>query len=176
VAAQRSGGMRSEGMTEQGISDEDRQQGSGTEVNVKNVRLAMEKIGEGRKGGKMPVTVQIDRSKQTLTVTMPLEKARPSRSSGKTLVIASTHGCQVSDARRLGRAVVVTANAFIYSHKRDPTETRETEGSSGARKKRNAVRERKGSTTGSAAVSQAARTGQTLSSGRNERWERKEES
>jgi hypothetical protein len=101
----------------------------------------------------MPVTVQIDRSKQTLTVTMSLEKAHPSKSSGKTLVIASTHGCQVTDARRLGRAVVVTANAFIYSDKRDRTETRETEGVSGARRKGSALPERKASPTGSAAVS-----------------------
>ena len=63
----------------------------------------------------MPVTVQIDRSKRTLTITMPLQKATPSRSSGKTLVVATTHGCQTTEARHSGRPIVLTANAFIYA-------------------------------------------------------------
>jgi hypothetical protein len=63
----------------------------------------------------MPVTVNVDRSKRTLTITMPLQKATPSRSSGKTLVVATTHGCQTTEARHSGRPIVLTAHAFIYA-------------------------------------------------------------
>jgi hypothetical protein len=59
--------------------------------------------------------VSIDQSKKTITMTLPLQQARPSKSSGKTLVIASTHGCQVTDAKRLGRPVFVTANFLVYA-------------------------------------------------------------
>jgi hypothetical protein len=64
------------------------------------------------KGGRfMPVSVKLDPKKKTLTIKMPLEKARRS-ASGKTLVVASTHGCKISEAVLSGRPVVVTANAF----------------------------------------------------------------
>jgi hypothetical protein len=63
----------------------------------------------------MPVKVAIDKQEQTLTITMPLQSARAS-ASGKTKVIASTHGCHVTDLKRLGRPIVVSANAFIYSN------------------------------------------------------------
>jgi hypothetical protein len=62
----------------------------------------------------MLVSARIDRKRNTLTIQMPLEKAHPSRSSGKTLVVASTHGCQTTGARHSGRPIVITANAFIY--------------------------------------------------------------
>ena len=64
----------------------------------------------------MPVQVAINRRDKTLTITMPLQSARTS-ASGKTQVIASTHGCQVTDLKRLGQSVVVTANAFVYIKK-----------------------------------------------------------
>jgi hypothetical protein len=63
----------------------------------------------------MLVTVEVDRKRKILTIQMPLEKAHPSKSSGKTLVIASTHGCKTSDALYSGRPIVVTANAFVYT-------------------------------------------------------------
>jgi hypothetical protein len=62
----------------------------------------------------MVVNVAIDKKEKTLTITMPLQTARES-ASGKTRVIASTHGCHVTDLKRLGRPIVVTANAFVYS-------------------------------------------------------------
>jgi hypothetical protein len=69
------------------------------------------------KGGRfMPVSVKLDPKKKTLTIKMPLEKARRS-ASGKTLVVASTHGCKISEAVLSGRPVVVTANAFVYPRK-----------------------------------------------------------
>lgn len=64
----------------------------------------------------MPVQVAINKHEKTLTITMPLQSARRS-ASGKTLVIASTHGSQVTDLKRLGRPIVVTANAFVYGDK-----------------------------------------------------------
>jgi hypothetical protein len=62
----------------------------------------------------MAVRVTINKPENTLTITMPLQSARAS-ASGKTKVIASTHGCHVTDLKRLGRPIVVSANAFIYS-------------------------------------------------------------
>jgi hypothetical protein len=75
----------------------------------------------------MSLIVNIDRAKQTITLTMPLQKACPSKSTGKTLVIASTHGCQMTDARRLGRPVVVTANAFVYADARQDAKPRKAQ-------------------------------------------------
>jgi hypothetical protein len=62
----------------------------------------------------MPVQVAIDKKEKTLTITMQLQSARAS-ASGKTEVIASTHGCYVTELKRLGRPIVVMANAFVYS-------------------------------------------------------------
>ena len=64
----------------------------------------------------MATQVSIDKREKTLTITIPLQSARAS-ASGKTRVIASTHGCHVTDLKRLGRPIVVTANAFVYSGK-----------------------------------------------------------
>ena len=66
----------------------------------------------------MEITTRINREKRTITITMPLQKATPSKSSGKTLVVASTHGCQTTEVRHSGRPVVITANAFVYAASR----------------------------------------------------------
>jgi hypothetical protein len=58
---------------------------------------------------------------KTLVIRLPLQKPVPSKSSGKTLAIATTHGTVTSDARYNGRRIVVVANAFIY-----PTRGKET--------------------------------------------------
>ena len=63
----------------------------------------------------MQITTKINRQKRTITITIPLQKAMPSKSSGKTLVVASTHGCVTTEACHSGRPVVITANAFIYA-------------------------------------------------------------
>jgi hypothetical protein len=46
----------------------------------------------------MPVQVAIDKLEKTLTITIPLQSARTS-ASGKTHVIASPHGCHVTDLK-----------------------------------------------------------------------------
>jgi hypothetical protein len=64
------------------------------------------------------ITTKINHKKSTITITMPLQKATPSKSSGKTLVVASTHGCRTTEARHSNRPIVITANCFIYAANR----------------------------------------------------------
>ena len=59
-------------------------------------------------------SVQIDRKNKTVPVVMPLEKPRPSKSTGKTLVIATTGGLKTSGESYARRPVCFTANAFFY--------------------------------------------------------------
>jgi hypothetical protein len=73
----------------------------------------------------MSVSVKLDAKKKILTIKMPLEKARRS-ASGKTLVVASTHGCKTGEALHSGRPVVVTANAFIFQEQRSKSSDRES--------------------------------------------------
>jgi hypothetical protein len=77
----------------------------------------------------MPTKVAIDKRANTLTITMPLQSARTS-GSGKTRVIASTHGCHVTDLKRLGRPIVVSANAFVYGEQPKRITSKETKGGS----------------------------------------------
>jgi hypothetical protein len=60
---------------------------------------------------------------KTLIIRLPLQKPVPSKASGKTLVIASTHGVVTTAARHRGRPIVVVANAFVY-----PTTEKELHG------------------------------------------------
>jgi len=75
----------------------------------------------------MLVSAKIDKKRKTLTITLPLQKAAPSRSSGKTLVVASSHGCQTTEARHSRRPVVITANAFIYAENRSKRKKQKVE-------------------------------------------------
>lgn len=59
---------------------------------------------------------------KTLIIRLPLQKPVPSKSSGKTLVVASTHGTITTNAVCYGRRIVVTANAFIYPRRNSPHE------------------------------------------------------
>ena len=59
------------------------------------------------KGGKGP---------GKLVIEIDLEEPRPS-ASGKTLVVASTHGNQVTAAQVNGQPVVVGLNAYIRNSK-----------------------------------------------------------
>jgi hypothetical protein len=59
-------------------------------------------------------SVQIDRKNKTVTVVMPLEKPRPSKSTGKTRVIASTGGLKTSTESYARRPLCFTANVFFY--------------------------------------------------------------
>lgn len=47
-----------------------------------------------------------------LVIRIPLQQPTPS-SSGKTLVVASTHGNQVSEAKVDGKPVTIGLNAYI---------------------------------------------------------------
>jgi hypothetical protein len=61
----------------------------------------------------MSMSIQLDKAKKMVIIKLPLEKLRPS-SSGKTELLASSHGCQSGEARYRGRLVTVTANAFLF--------------------------------------------------------------
>jgi hypothetical protein len=54
----------------------------------------------------------IDKAKGTLTVTIALQEAKAS-ASGKTLVIASTHGNQATGINVDGRPVILGLNAYL---------------------------------------------------------------
>jgi len=47
-----------------------------------------------------------------MIITIPMQAPEPS-SSGKTLVVASTHGNKVSDVQVQGKNVVIGLNAYI---------------------------------------------------------------
>jgi hypothetical protein len=68
---------------------------------------------EPKRWKQMSISIQLDRAKKMVIIKLPLEKLRPS-SSGKTELLASSHGCQSGEARYRGRLVTVTANAFIF--------------------------------------------------------------
>jgi hypothetical protein len=59
-------------------------------------------------------SIQIDRENRTVTIIMPLEKPRPSKSTGKTRVIATTGGLRTSAESYARRPVCFTANVFFY--------------------------------------------------------------
>ena len=48
----------------------------------------------------------------TLVIRIPLEPPRPSE-SGKTLIVASSYGSQMTPAKLDGRAIFVNLNAFV---------------------------------------------------------------
>ncbi len=47
-----------------------------------------------------------------LVIRMPMQKPTPS-ASGKTLVVASSHGNKVTDAKVDGKAITVGLNAYV---------------------------------------------------------------
>jgi len=59
-----------------------------------------------------PLTVT--RDGDTLVVRIPIEAPKPS-STGKTLVIASTHGNQKTGIQIDGKDVYVGVNAYVYA-------------------------------------------------------------
>jgi hypothetical protein len=62
-----------------------------------------------------------------LIIEPPLQTPRPS-ASGKTMVVASSHGVQRSSVKVGGKTVCVTVNAFCYPEEREDS----TLGSNGA--------------------------------------------
>jgi hypothetical protein len=61
----------------------------------------------------MPLIVKIEGSK--LFIELDLEKPTESK-SGKTIIIASTHGQKVTDIMIDGKPLVIGVNAFIYPY------------------------------------------------------------
>ena len=56
--------------------------------------------------------MQVEIKGNDLVITIPMQKPTPS-ASGKTLVVASSHGNQPTSARVDGKPVVVGLNAYI---------------------------------------------------------------
>jgi hypothetical protein len=66
-------------------------------------------------------SIMIDRKNKTISILMPLETARPSKATGKTMLIASTKGLRTSTATYARRPVYFTANVLYYPA--NPTST-----------------------------------------------------
>jgi hypothetical protein len=64
------------------------------------------------------MAVKVARKKNLLKIAIPIEKPVPSK-SGKTLVVASTHGLLSTDVKYKGRHIVLLLNAFIYPGEED---------------------------------------------------------
>lgn len=77
-------------------------------------------------------SIQIDRKNKRVTITMPLQKPRPSKSTGKALFIATTGGVKTSEEFYASQPVRFTANVFLSQ------KAAETEQSSGDRRKTSA--------------------------------------
>ncbi len=58
------------------------------------------------------MNVTIDNKNKTLTIVMPLGEPTVS-ASGKSLVLASTHGNTVSSAQYKGQGIVIGLNAYV---------------------------------------------------------------
>jgi hypothetical protein len=56
----------------------------------------------------------IDRKNKTITIVMALEPARPSKATGKTMVIGSTKGLRTSAEQFARRPVCFTANVIYF--------------------------------------------------------------
>jgi len=61
--------------------------------------------------------LKMQQNGNVVKIELPLEKPKPSK-SGKTMVVASTHGVKTTEVRYKGRNIVVVANAFIYPNKK----------------------------------------------------------
>jgi hypothetical protein len=102
-------------------------------------------------------SIQIDRENRTVTIIMPLEKPRPSKSTGKTRVIASTGGLKISEESYARRLVCFTANVFFFPTNSDEN-GQHSAGSEEAQRstKRSRDRRRDLATTGGSAGSTKA--------------------
>jgi hypothetical protein len=59
-------------------------------------------------------SIEIDRKNKMVTIKIPLEKPHPSKSTGKTRVIATTGGLRTSGESYARRPVCFTANVFFF--------------------------------------------------------------
>ncbi len=68
----------------------------------------------------MQPSITIDRKLKMVTIVMPLESARPSKATGKTMLIASTRGLKTSSETYAHRPVCFTANVLYFPVRPDP--------------------------------------------------------
>jgi hypothetical protein len=68
---------------------------------------------EGRNQMKA-ASMTIDRMQRTVTIVLELETARPSKATGKTMLIASTRGLRTSKETYARRPVYFTANVLYF--------------------------------------------------------------
>jgi hypothetical protein len=68
-------------------------------------------------------SIQIDRQNKTVTIIMPLQKPHPSKSTGKTLVIATTGKLKTSEEVYARQPVCFSANVFFFP--KNASETKE---------------------------------------------------
>ena len=61
------------------------------------------------------MNVTVNEKTKTLTIEIPMQEPTPS-ASGKTLVIASSHGNQVVQATFKGKPITVGLNAYIRNN------------------------------------------------------------
>jgi hypothetical protein len=62
----------------------------------------------------MPDPLSVTREGDVLVIRLPIEAPKPS-STGKTLVVASTHGNQKTGMQIDGKDVYVGVNAYVYA-------------------------------------------------------------
>lgn len=60
------------------------------------------------------MSLRVKQKGDVLRIELPLEKPTPSK-SGKTMLVASSHGVKTTEVFCEGRKIVVVANAFIYA-------------------------------------------------------------
>jgi hypothetical protein len=64
------------------------------------------------------MALRVKQKGDVLRIELPLEKPRPS-TSGKSMLVASTHGVKTTEVFYEGTRIVVNASAFIYPKEKD---------------------------------------------------------
>lgn len=67
------------------------------------------------------MALKVKQDGDVLKIELPLEKPRLSK-SGKTMLVATTHGVKTTEIRCKGRRIAVVASAFFYPRKKLPKE------------------------------------------------------
>ncbi len=89
--------------------------------------------------------MKVEMENEELVIRLPLEKPTASKSSGKTLVVASSHGPQRSSVLVEARPVYVNVNAYVYPDRpASPQPTVQTVPESRRRKSVSKVGQREG--------------------------------
>jgi hypothetical protein len=64
----------------------------------------------------------VKREKNMLKIELPLESPTPSK-SGKSDVVATSHGVVMTQVRYKGKPIAVVVNAFVYRDRKPPKPT-----------------------------------------------------